>query len=228
MAPTKSEVEVVLGTGTVGDQTDPIVKNFYTPAATQEFLSLFRKYGYTRLDTARVYSPSAPGTSEPLLGQTDFREWAKIDTKIAPYPNLRKNRIPVEIDKSLEDLKVSKVNIEYLHGMDRQTPFEETCEAMNAAYQAGKFEKFGLSNATAAEVEHFMQICEKNNWVKPSVYQGLYNAIARRPEEDLLPVLRKHGISFYAWSPAAGGMFSGSYSQGKKQGTRGDNGVSFT
>jgi aflatoxin B1 aldehyde reductase len=37
-------------------------------------------------------------------------------------------------------------------------------------------------------------------YVKPSVLQGQYNLLARRSEADLLPVLRKHGIAYYAYS----------------------------
>jgi aflatoxin B1 aldehyde reductase len=80
---------------------------------------------------------------------------------------------------------------------------------MNEAHEAGKFEKFGLSNYRADEVEEIYKICEEHAWVKPTVYQGQYNAIARLPEEDLLPTLRKYNISYYAFSPGAGGMFSG-------------------
>lgn len=37
-------------------------------------------------------------------------------------------------------------------------------------------------------------------YVKPTVLQGQYNLLARRGEADLLPVLRKHGIAYYAYS----------------------------
>lgn len=42
---------------------------------------------------------------------------------------------------------------------------------MNEAYKAGKFERFGISNYSARQVEELVSICEKNGWVKPSVYQ---------------------------------------------------------
>lgn len=37
-------------------------------------------------------------------------------------------------------------------------------------------------------------------YVRPSVLQGQYNLFARKGEEELLPVLRKHGIAYYAYS----------------------------
>ena len=109
----------------------------------------------------------------------------------------------------MKALGVSKVHIYYLHLPDRSNAFEETCHAINEAYKDGKFEKFGLSNYSAQEIDQIYKICENHSWVKPTVYQGQYNAIARRPEEDLFPTLRKCNIPFYAFSPGAGGMFSG-------------------
>lgn len=42
--------------------------------------------------------------------------------------------------------------------------------------------------------------------VLPSVFQGNYNAVSRHIEGDLFPLLRKLKISFYAYSPIAGGF----------------------
>lgn len=50
---------------------------------------------------------------------------------------------------------------------------------------------------TADEVSEICKLCEENAWVKPTVYQGLYNCLARTAEGPLFPVLRKNGISFY-------------------------------
>lgn len=40
----------------------------------------------------------------------------------------------------------------------------------------------------------------------PTVYQGNYNAVARHVEKDLFPVLRRLKMSFWAYSPIAGGF----------------------
>lgn len=42
----------------------------------------------------------------------------------------------------------------------------------------------------------------------PSVYQGSYSAVTRRGEREIFPTLRKHNISFYAYSPIAGGFLT--------------------
>ena len=40
-----------------------------------------------------------------------------------------------------------------------------------------------------------------NGWQTPSVYQGMYNAITRDVERELLPALKNLGMSFYAYNP---------------------------
>jgi aflatoxin B1 aldehyde reductase len=164
-------------------------------------LDYFYNRGYRDLDTARGYSPHAAGTSEPLLGAVDAGKRFNIDTKIFSYgdhPHSRQS-IELNIDESLGALNVTQVDVEYLHVPDRTTPFEETVEAMDKAYREGKFRRFGLSNYTAKEVQEIVQICEDRGFVKPTVYQGQYNAIVRGREKELFPILRKHGIAFIAW-----------------------------
>jgi aflatoxin B1 aldehyde reductase len=79
---------------------------------------------------------------------------------------------------------------------------------MNQLHSEGKFDRFGISNFRANEVHQIVDICRKNRWVSPSVYQGVYNPLLRAMEPALLPVLRGYGIAFYAYSPLGGGFFS--------------------
>jgi len=58
------------------------------------------------------------------------------------------------------------------------------------------------------DLKKVISLCEKNSWVKPSVYQGMYNVINRSSENKLFPILRKNNISFYGYSPIAAGIFT--------------------
>lgn len=55
------------------------------------------------------------------------------------------------------------------------------------------------------------EICIKNDWVRPSVYQGVYNALHRTVENELFPCLRHYGMGFYAYNPLAGGYLTDRY-----------------
>lgn len=172
-----------------------------TPEEVNAYLNAFYDRGYKHIDTARSYSTGASGTSEPRLGAVEAGKRFTIDSKaMSREPGSHtKEKIASEVEASLKALKVDQINIYYLHQPDRQTPFEETCEAMDKAYREGKFRKFGLSNFTASEVEQILEICERRGFVKPSVYEGQYNPIVRGGEKTLFPLLRKNNIAFYAW-----------------------------
>lgn len=101
----------------------------------------------------------------------------------------------------------------YLHGPDRSTPYVDTLRAVNELYNEGLFERFGISNYMAWEVAQICEICEANNWVKPVVYQGIYNALHRTVEAELFPCLRYYGMGFYAFNPLAGGFLTGNLEQ---------------
>ena len=44
-------------------------------------------------------------------------------------------------------------------------------------------------------------ICKANGYIQPTAYQGIYNAMHRKVEPELLPCLRKFGIAFYEYNP---------------------------
>lgn len=115
------------------------------------------------------------------------------------------------LQKSLAALQTSKVDLWYLHGPDRSTPYAETMRAVNDLYQEGLFTRFGLSNYQAWEVAQISELCIANNWVRPTVYQGVYNALHRSVEPELFPCLRHYGISFYNYNPLAGGYLTSRY-----------------
>ena len=66
-----------------------------------------------------------------------------------------------------------------------------------------------MSNYAAWEVAEIVGICKANQWVLPTVYQAMYNAVTRAIEEELVPCLRKNGIRLVVYNPLAGGLFAG-------------------
>ncbi|KAL8941176.1 MAG: hypothetical protein Q9216_002405 [Gyalolechia sp. 2 TL-2023] len=196
----------------VGDSIkDPDIAHFDNGRDVQTLLDAFYSRGYIDIDTARDYSPSAPGASEVRLGQAGAASRFTIHSKVhSGHPGDHEpSKIDLSIGRSLDALRTSTLETMFLHVPDRQTLFEDTAKAMNDAIQQGKFKKFGVSNYTAVEVQKLIEICEQKGFTKPTVYQGHYNAIVRGGEKELFPLLRKHNIAFFAYSPAAGGLFSG-------------------
>ena len=121
------------------------------------------------------------GKQEAFTAEAHWKERGlTLATKC--YPNEpgthRAGVIKERLAFSLKELKTDCVDIFYLHAADRSVPFEETLEAVNNMHREGKFVQLGLSNFTAFEVAEVVITCKERGWVRPTIYQGMYNCIS--------------------------------------------------
>ncbi|QIW98195.1 hypothetical protein AMS68_003713 [Peltaster fructicola] len=147
--------------------------------------------GCDTLDTATLY-----GESEKLLSEFGANKEFTIDTKAVGGFN----------EKGTSDKETIIAN-----GEASQKFFGkhlETLEGVNEIYKRGFFKRFGLSNFKVEDVQKAYDICKAKGYPLPSVYQGNYNPVARLQEDDLFPLLRKLNMSFYVYSPLAGGFLT--------------------
>lgn len=105
------------------------------------------------------------------------------------------------VELSLSLLGTDKLDIWYLHAPDRSVPFEETLEEVDKLYKEGKFTILGLSNYTAFEVAEICTLCRERNWVRPRIYQAMYNAITRAIESELVVACRRYGLDIVIYNP---------------------------
>ncbi|KAK4066588.1 hypothetical protein Trihar35433_7015 [Trichoderma harzianum] len=173
-------------------------------------LDVLQARGYNEVDTARVY---VGGTQEDFTRQANWKKRGlTLATKVKYPAQLGDNtaeKVVESVEKSLKELDTDSVDILYLHRPDRGTPFAETLEAVDRLHKAGKFKKLGVSNFTAFEVAEVVMTCKYNGWVRPTIYQGMYNAITRNIEAELFVACRRYGLDIVVYNPLAGGLFSG-------------------
>ncbi|KAG1737404.1 NADP-dependent oxidoreductase domain-containing protein [Suillus lakei] len=162
-----------------------------------------------KIDTSRIYGG---GTSEEFIGQLDLKG-CTVDTKVYPKApgDFAPDKIRASLETSIKALGNTKIKTFYLHKPDRSVPIEDTLRAINELHVEGLFEELGVSNYNAWEVAEMVGIAESNGWIRPTVYQGLYNALERRVETELFSCLRHFGIRFYAYSPLASGLLAGKF-----------------
>eukprot|EP01084_Bolivina_argentea_P146381 256323_1 len=168
----------------------------------------------TEIDTAFMYQR---GKTETYIGKVNKTivtpNKGLIATKAFPkHENgLSDAGIRKQFQISLSRLQTKSVDLFYLHWPDYTVPIEESLKTVNDLYNKGKFKRFGLSNYSAWQVTEIWYLCDKMGYIKPTVYQGMYNAITRDVEDELFPCLRRFGISFNAYNPLAGGLLSGKH-----------------
>ncbi|KAL3422815.1 Aflatoxin B1 aldehyde reductase member 2 [Phlyctema vagabunda] len=201
---------VILGLMTFGP--DETTGGRITDLATYNtFLDHLQGAGYNEIDTARSY---VGGAQEAFTREAKWKERGlQIATKCYPTrPVSHEPKVLTEqFELSLKELGTDCVDIFYLHAADRAVPFADTLEAVDKLHKAGKFVALGLSNFTAFEVAEVVMTCKYNNWVRPTIYQGMYNAITRSLEAELIPACKRYGLDVVVYNPLAGGIFSGKY-----------------
>lgn len=178
-------------------------------------LNLFAKYGYKEVDTAYMYGE---GKTEVYLGNMKDSVDPKFlyATKANPWEGkgLGPASVRQQLETSLLHLKRDSVDIFYLHAPDHQTSLSETLGAVKSLHEEGKFLELGLSNFSSWLVAEVVNVCKQEGCVTPTVYQGMYSALTRMVEKELLPCLRYHGIRFYGFSPLGGGLLTGKHRMG--------------
>lgn len=183
---------------------------FTSAADITGLLDAAHELGIRHIDTAHAYAESEAWLGE---AQAATARGFGLDTK---HPGAADRDTPATKDHvlalgraSLAKLTTPQVDVYYLHAPDdARVPVADTLAGLHALYEAGAFRRLGLSNHTVAQVEEVLRVCRERGFVAPTVYQGNYNAVARLPEAELFPLLRAHGIAFYAYSPIAGGFLA--------------------
>lgn len=197
-------VNLILGTMTFGESV-------FSPEV-EKFIRTFLDAGYNELDTAYVYNE---GNCERMLGEVlpvlnrPFRIATKVNPRISG--KLDGEAAYKQLNESLDRMNLESVDTVFLHFPDPATPVISVLEAMADLHNQGKFTELGLSNFPAWMVTDVWHICDQHGWVKPTVFEGIYNPLTRKAETELNDCLNHFGMRFYAYNPMCGGLLTGRY-----------------
>jgi aryl-alcohol dehydrogenase-like predicted oxidoreductase len=203
--------QLCFGTMSFGGDADP-----------QESARMYRACrdaGINFFDSADQYNK---GRSEEILGELmrGERETLVIATKCfnptGTDVNARgssRRHVSRALEASLKRLGTDRVEILYLHHYDALTPLEEQMRALEDLVRAGKVLYPAVSNFAAWQTQRALGIQERAGWARLQAVQPMYNLVKRQAEVELLPMAAANGLSVFPYSPAAGGLLSGKYSE---------------
>jgi aryl-alcohol dehydrogenase-like predicted oxidoreductase len=185
--------------------------------------------GITFFDTADMYSL---GASEEVTGRLlpkflsrdDMVVATKVFNPMGPGENQRglgRKHVLASIDASLARLGMDYVDLYQIHRWDRDTPIEETMEALNDIVRAGKARYIGASSMFAWQFAKAQQVAERNGWARFVSMQPHYNLLYREEEREMIPQCLDQGVGVIPWSPLARGVLAGNRGrQGERNTTR--------
>ncbi|AGP32306.1 aldo/keto reductase [Sorangium cellulosum] len=215
-----------LGTMTFGFQTDE--------ETSRAILDKAASAGVNFLDTADVYPlggglPTAGRTEEIvgrwLKGKRDrFILATKCVGRVGPNDwdqGASRKHILDAIDASLRRLGTDYVDLYQLHSDDRDTPIDETLEALDAVVRSGKARYIGVSNYLAYRLARALGRADVRGLARFVSVQPRYALLFREIERELLPLAQEEGLGVIPYNPLAGGLLTGKHRRGEPtQGTR--------
>jgi aryl-alcohol dehydrogenase-like predicted oxidoreductase len=181
------------------------------------FIKRALDHGINFFDTANVYSD---GSSEEILGRA-LRDMAprgelviatKVHGPMRPKdPNgrgLSRKAILGEIDNSLKRLGMDYVDLYQIHRFDRETPIEETLEALHDVVKSGKARYIGASSMAAWQFAKANHLARLHGWTRFVSMQNHVNLLYREEEREMIPYCQEDGIAVIPWSPLARGRLT--------------------
>jgi aryl-alcohol dehydrogenase-like predicted oxidoreductase len=180
--------------------------------------------GINFIDTANAYGR---GAAESFLGEVLAgvdRGTYVLATKVY-FPMSRRDRglsaaqIRKQCDASLERLRTDHVDLYQCHRYDRDTPLEETMEALTEVVRQGKARYVGFSEWSPAQIRAAIELAQGTAGagaaLEPFVSsQPEYSMLHRQPEREVIPLCAANGIGQIVWSPLGQGVLTGKYRPG--------------
>ncbi|MGV7243042.1 aldo/keto reductase [Caballeronia sordidicola] len=213
-----------LGTMTFGLQTEENVSRRIMDRAAEA--------GVNFIDTADVYPLGADethaGRTEEIVGRwlkdtpsrrSEFILATKAVGKMGPAAwdqGASRKHLLDAIDASLKRLNTDYVDLYQLHSDDRETPLDETLEALDTIVRHGKARYIGVSNflayrlATALGRSDFLRVARFIS------VQPRYNLLFRQIERELLPLATDEHLAVIPYNPLAGGLLTGKHKHDAK------------
>ncbi len=213
--------ELCLGTMQWGWTTDE-VNSFAV-------MDAFMEAGGNFIDTADIYTSWAEGNpggvSEEIIGRwmkargnrDDVVLATKVRGRMWDGPNgegLSRAHIMRACEDSLRRLQVETIDLYQTHWRDKETPIEETLEALDILVRQGKVRYIGCSNYPAAWLMESLWVSDRLRLARFDSVQPHYNLVHRHEfEREVQAVCVQYGIGVIPWSPLAGGFLTGKYSR---------------
>ena len=225
---------LALGTVPIGSKLDQ--------AESFALLDAYVEGGGTFIDTARSYSDWLPGersSSEKTIGRWlaarggGLRDRLILSTKGGHPPlndmhsgRLSQAEITSDLDGSLRDLGVGRIDLYWLHRDDVSHPVEDIIDTLSGLVAAGKVRSYGASNWTPARIEaanRYAQSAGKPPFVANQLMWSLAESNPGSVTDDTLeemdgPTLdlhRRTGLAALPYTSQALGFFGGKYGRGQ-------------
>jgi aryl-alcohol dehydrogenase-like predicted oxidoreductase len=180
--------------------------------------------GVTFIDTAAVYGQ---GRSESFLGAAlrGRRDEVVLATKFnfLDLDGDPAERVRAHCEQSLRRLETDRIDLFQVHLPTDVIGTDDLLTTLAGLREAGKIRAYGSSNYAAWRVAESALRAGALSLPGFATAQNHYSLLHRRPEQELVQVCERYGISLIPYHPLSGGYLTGKYRPGvpPPAGTRG-------
>lgn len=210
------------GTATFSGKSDFLSKWGSTDVEEAKgLIKLCMDAGVNMFDTANTYST---GAAEEILGEAlaGLRDEVIISTK-ATFPmgsgpnDFGSSRFHLikQCEGSLKRLKTDHIDIYHMHGIDANTPVDETLKTLDNLVTSGKVRYIACSNFSGWQLMKSLSVSERYGWSKYIAHQAYYSLVDREFEWELMPLGIDQHVGTIVWSPLSGGRLTGKIRRGQ-------------
>jgi aryl-alcohol dehydrogenase-like predicted oxidoreductase len=96
------------------------------------------------------------------------------------------------------------------------TPLEEALSVLNDLVRSGKVRYIGLCNMASWHIMKALDISDRRHWARFESVQSYYTIAGRDLEREIIPLAQDQRLGVMVWSPLAGGLLSGKYTEDAK------------
>jgi aryl-alcohol dehydrogenase-like predicted oxidoreductase len=212
--------ELCLGTMTFGGKGFWESIGKLTAPEAETLIGTALDAGVNFIDTADVYSE---GESEKHVGAALARlgrprDQIIVATKVRGRTGTGQNQVGLSrghimagIDASLRRLRLDYIDLYQIHGVDFNTPIEETVRTLDDLVRSGKTRYVGFSNLPAWMAMKAIAYADAHELARFVSAQMYYSLAGRDIERETAPLAQDQGLAILPWSPLAGGLLSGKF-----------------
>lgn len=191
--------------------------SYNPPRSKKEMIPVIRgavDMGVTFFDTAEVYGPF---TNEELVGEAlkPVRDKVVIGSKFGfsfdsgnrAGRNSKPEHIRKAVEGMLKRLQTDRIDLLYLHRVDRNVPIEDVAGTVKELIKEGKALHFGLSEVSPETIRkaHAVQAV--------SAVQSEYSMMQRALENQVIDTCGELGIGFVPWGAVNRGFLGDKFNE---------------
>ncbi|KAF4630866.1 hypothetical protein G7Y89_g7273 [Cudoniella acicularis] len=180
--------------------------NVYSNGVSEEIIGkALKKYEIPRQKIVILTKCNGAVGEEPGVRSMFYQKEVRSSKDYVNNFGLSRQAIFNQVEASLKRLQLDYVDLLQIHRFDKDTPIEETMEALHDLVKSGKVRYIGASSMWATQFAQMQFVAEKNGWTKFISMQNHYNLLYREEEREMNRFCRETGVGLIPWAPIARG-----------------------